>query len=160
MSREREAAEPGALASGRGFSLVEALVAMTILIVGVLSLVTMFVYATRMGIRAGHMSVLNHLAAEKLDQLRALDFDDPALSPGVHPAIQAVGGGSSDYYYPVPGFSADWSLRWIVTADAPEPNMKTIVVEAGYLVRYDSAGNPRPLPRGAVLVRHMTFLAR
>ncbi|GBC84346.1 hypothetical protein HRbin11_00771 [bacterium HR11] len=160
MSREREAEELGAWASGRGFSLVEALVAMAILIVGVLGLVTMFVYATRMGVRAGHMSVLNHLAAEKLDQLRGLDFDDPALSPGIHPAIAPVGGGSAEYYYPVPGFSADWSLRWIVTANAPEPNMKTVVVEAGYLVRYDSAGNRLPLPRGAVLVRHVTFLAR
>jgi len=160
MSREREAEAFGTPASGRGFSLVEALVAMAILIVGVLGLVTMFVYATRMGIRAGHMSVLNHLAAEKMDQLRSLDFDHADLSPGVHPAIAAVGPGSSEYYYPVPGFSADWSLRWIVTADAPEPDMKTVVVEAGYLVRYDSAGNRLPLPRGAVLVRHVTFLAR
>lgn len=159
MSREKEAEEFGVLASGRGFSLVEALVAMVILIVGVLGLVTMFVYATRMGVRAGQMSVLNHLAAEKIDQLRSLDFDHPDLSPGIHPAVAPVGC-TLECYYPVPGFSADWSLRWVVTANAPEPNMKTVVVEAGYLVRYDSAGNRLPLPRGAVLVRHVMFLAR
>lgn len=160
MRQEREAEESGARAADRGFSLVEALVAMAILIVGVLGLVTMFVYATRMGVQAGHRSVLNHLAAEKLDQLRSLDFNHPDLSPGIHPAMAPVGGGSTEYYYPVPGFSADWSLRWVVTEGTPEPGMKTVVVEAGYLVRYDSAGNRLPLRRGAVLVRHVTFLAR
>ncbi|MCS7311917.1 MAG: prepilin-type N-terminal cleavage/methylation domain-containing protein [Acidobacteria bacterium] len=159
MSRPREAEALGVRASHRGFSLVEALVAMAILIVGVLGLMTLFVYATRMGIRAGHMSVLNHLVAEKIDQIRSLDFDHPDLSPGIHPAIAPVGGGT-EYYYPVPGFSADWSLRWVVTENTPEPNMKTVVVEAGYLVRYDSTGHRLPLPRGAVLVRHVTFLAR
>ena len=51
-------------------------------------------------------------------------------------------------YYPVSGFDEDTSLRWQVSAGptdgtgTAEPDIRTLAVEATYLVRYTAGGAP------------------
>ena len=129
-----------------GFTLVEVLVASLVLVVGVLGMLAVFVQAFNDTTNSGRSVVLNHLAAEKLEELRSLPFDVDELSTGTHPdqANDATG----QKYYPAPGFDEDISLRWEVGAGptdgsgTPEPSIKTIVVEATYRVRYTVEGVP------------------
>ena len=129
-----------------GFTFVEVLVASVLLVVGVLGLLTAFGQVFRDTTNAGRGAVLNHLATEKLEELRALPFDDTDLDLGVHPDQAADSSGAR--YYPVARFDEEFSLRWEVSggptngAGAVESGLKTIVVDATYLVRYTMAGEP------------------
>jgi len=122
------------------------LVASVVLMLGVLGTLAVFPQAIGTAHRSSHMLVLNQLANERLDALRALDIGHADLSVGVHPL--QVFDSKGDRYYPVPGFSEDYSLRWTVQAGptdgtgTPEPNIKTVVVEATYWVRYTAGGVP------------------
>ena len=127
-------------------TLVEVLVASLVMVIGVLSTLAVFPQAIRTAHRSSHMLVLNQLANEKLDSLRALDFDHADLSVGVHPVQEFDSMG--DLYYPVPGFPDEYSLRWRVQAGptdgsgTPEANIKTVVIEVTYWVRYTAGGAP------------------
>lgn len=78
-----------------GFSLIEVLVAMALallLIVGTAELMTCSLYAKRKGdLTAG----LIHGLADRLESLRALPFDDPALAPGEHAETVRVSPGDN-----------------------------------------------------------------
>jgi len=138
--------------STSGFTLIEVLVASVIMIVGVFGLMAVFPQAYRTTKDSGRQSVLHHLASEKLDELRSLDFDHSDLGTGVHPPAQTDSTGAT--YYPVPGFDEVYSLRWTVLpgptdgTGTPMAGMKTVVVEAAHNVRYDAFGNPLASPRG------------
>ncbi len=127
-------------------TLVEVLIASVVLTIGVLGSMSSFPLAIRAAHRSSHTLIVNQLANEKLEALRALDYDHADLAVGVHPAQQfdSMGG----RYYAVPGFSNDYSLRWTVQAGptdgsgTAEPNIKTVVIESTYWVRYTLAGVP------------------
>lgn len=145
------AAEPVPVARRQaGFTLVEALVATTIMAVVLAALLAGFVETYRSTRSAGRSSVLSHAAAEKLEQLALLDYGHGDLGAGTHPT-QAIDS-SGARYYPAPGFDEDYSLRWIVSGGPTDAagnevaHMKTIVVEATYRVRYTEAGLPIPTP--------------
>lgn len=147
--------------SASGFTLIEVLVATVIMIVGVFGLMAVFPTAYRTTKDSGRVSVLHHLASERLDQLRSLDFDHSSLGMGVHPAVQADSTGT--FYYPLTGFDEEYSLRWIVLpgpTDAtgnPVARMKTVVVEATHDVRYSTSGDPLPSVSGSTTTLR-TFL--
>ncbi len=129
-----------------GFALIEVLIASIVMIIGVFGILAVFPNAYHTTTASGRVSVLNHLAAEKIEQLRSLDYAAAELSAGIHPALGTDS--SSNKYYPVPGFGEEHSLRWTVSdgptdgGNNPEPEMKTIVVEATYLTRYTVAEAP------------------
>ena len=60
-----------------GFALLEALVASTLLVVGVLSLVQIFTLAARADITARHLTVGSMLAAQKIEELRSSPWSAP-----------------------------------------------------------------------------------
>jgi type II secretory pathway pseudopilin PulG len=162
MDRNDRDREPGRCGPQAGMTLVEVLVASLIMIVGLFSVMAVFPQSLGTARESSRIMVLNRLATEKLESLRALDYDDSDLSAGVHPTLQFDP--SFDRYYPVSGFPADYSLRWAVQAGptdgsgTAEPNMKTIVVEATYWVRYTTGGAPIE-NAGSVTTRFQTFLA-
>ena len=129
-----------------GFTLIEVLVSSVVLVVGVVGMLGIFPQAYRDTTNSGRSSVLNHLAAERIEQLRSLPYDDSDLTAGIHPSQLIDSTGQA--YYPVPGFDEEYSLRWTVLAGPtdgagnPEPDIKTIVVEATYLIRYTLLGVP------------------
>ena len=65
----------------RGFSLVEVLIASTILIAGLVSLAQLFTVATASNISARHTTYATALAAQKIEELRAA-APDPGAPPG------------------------------------------------------------------------------
>jgi uncharacterized protein (TIGR02598 family) len=154
--------EPGRRGSQAGMTLVEVLVASVIMIVGLVSVMAVFPQSLGTARESSRILVLNRLATEQLESLRSLVYDDSDLSSGVHPTIQFDSDG--DRYYAVTGFPEEYSLRWTVQAGptdgsgTAEPNMKTIVVEATYWVRYTGGGVPIENP-GSVTARFQTLLA-
>ena len=129
-----------------GFTFVEVLVASVVLVVGVLGTLAVFAQAFHDTTSSGRSAVLNHLAAAKLEEIRALPAGVAELNAGIHPEQAADSAGEK--FYPVSGFDEDFSLRWQVSggptdgAGNPEPGIKTVVVEATYRVRYTVAGAP------------------
>jgi Tfp pilus assembly protein PilV len=146
-----------------GLTLVEVLVASVVLMIGILGVMAVFPQSISAVHRSNHTLVLNQLANEKLEELRALDYDHADLAVGVHPAQQSDSRGAR--YYPVPGFSEDYSLRWTVRAGPTdgsgsiEANVKTVVVESTHWVRYSSGGVP--IERNASLsMQFQTYVTR
>ena len=129
-----------------GFSLVEVLVASVLLIVGVVGMLAVFPQAFRNTTNSGREAVLNHLTTEKVEELRGLPLTDAELTAGTHPAQAFDSAGQR--YYPVTGFDEDVSLRWQVSTGptdgtgTAEPDIRTVIVEATYLVRYTAGGAP------------------
>ncbi len=134
------------MSSEAGFSLVEVLVASVLLIVGVVGMLTIFPQAFRNTTNSGREAVLNHLAMEKVEELRGLPLTHADLGVGIHPAqaFDSVGA----RYYPATGFGEEVSLRWEVSAGptdgtgTAEPDIRTVVIDATHLVRYTAGGAP------------------
>ena len=132
------------------------------MIVGLVSVMAVFPQSLGTARESSRILVLNRLATEQLELLRSLNYEDSDLSSGAHPTLQFDSDG--DRYYPVTGFPEEYSLRWAVQAGptdgsgTAEPNMKTIVVEATYCVRYTAGGAPIE-NAGSVTTRFQTFLA-
>jgi uncharacterized protein (TIGR02598 family) len=143
-------------------TLVEVLVASVIMVLGLVSVMAVFPQSLGTARESSRILVLNRLATEQLEELRSLHFEDSDLSSGTHPTQQFDSNG--DRYYPVTGFPEEYSLRWTVQAGptdgsgTADPNMKTVVVEATYWVRYNAGGVPIENP-GSVTARFQTFVA-
>jgi len=68
-------------AADRGFSLIEALVAMTIMLVGVLPLAQLMAASTKSNTSARANSLATLLAAAKVESLRAIEWGGAGLAP-------------------------------------------------------------------------------
>ena len=129
-----------ALDDQSGFTLVEVMIASLLMLIGVFGIIAAFPKAFSTTVDAGKTMVLNHLAAAKMDELRALGFSHPDLNIGTHGTLVAHSGG--DYCYPVTGFSEEYSLRWRVLVGPTDgtstvvADLKTVIVEATYGQRY------------------------
>lgn len=93
-----------------GFTLIELLIAVSILSAGLLALGTMQVSAISGGAYSSNVTEGSTLAADRLEKLLALPYNDPSLEPGPHslelPNAQTV--------------------SWNVVENAPMTNTKTI----------------------------------
>ena len=73
------------ISADAGFSLLEAVVALSVSAVAFVALAELFTLATISNVRARHTTVTTLLAADKIEQFRALAFSleltDPALEP-------------------------------------------------------------------------------
>ena len=149
--------------SQAGFTLVEVLIAALIMIIGVFGVLAAFPQTFRSAAESGRRSVLTHLVSEKLDDIRSLTYVDTSLDLGTHPSQQLDS--QTQFYYPVPGFPEEFSVRWTVTdgptdeSGAPVAQMKIVVVEGTYLVRYTSTGTPIE-ETDSLTVAVPTYLAR
>ena len=70
----------------RGSSLLELMVALTVLAIGVLAVAQLFPAGSRSQVRDRLRTEGSQLAREKIEQLEVLDWTDPELAPGKHPA--------------------------------------------------------------------------
>ncbi|MDH3285087.1 MAG: hypothetical protein OEQ13_10130 [Acidobacteriota bacterium] len=139
----------------RGVSLVEALIASLLMIVGIVSIMGVFPETYQRTTDAGRKSKVNHLAVEAVERLRSLDYADADLTAGTHPAPVIDGLGRR--FYPVTGMPLEFTLRWDVSAGPTDgsgtahPDMKTVEVRAGYNVWYDAADDLISGERGFVM---------
>jgi len=103
-----------------GFTLIEALVAMFLLAIGLLSVAPMFVVGIRSAAASGDMGIVTARATERLEVLRGTGF--ASLPAGG--SLTANVAGYFDASRP------DVTVRWTVTDNATPATLKTIVVRA------------------------------
>ncbi|MBI5837909.1 MAG: prepilin-type N-terminal cleavage/methylation domain-containing protein [Candidatus Eisenbacteria bacterium] len=70
----------------RGFSLVEVMIALTVLAVGIVAVSGMFPRGTSEIRKAKKVASASFAVQQTLEQLRTLDATSPALTAGAHPA--------------------------------------------------------------------------
>jgi prepilin-type N-terminal cleavage/methylation domain-containing protein len=91
-----------------GFSLVEVIIASTLLTIGLLAAVQLFGRCTLTNATAHAVTQATLLAVEKMEQLRSRSIDDPSLAPSPPDALLT----SVDAYSDRPGGS--YVRRWSV----------------------------------------------
>jgi type II secretory pathway pseudopilin PulG len=121
------------LRSERGFSLVEVLIASTILIVALLSLAQLLSLATAANGAAGRATFSAVLAAEKLEELHTLTWE----------SVRRQAGESVDYFdrsgRPVPNpAAATYSRRWLIDPLPVDPD-NSLVIQVVVSGRRDEA---------------------
>ena len=93
--------------AGRGYSLIEVIVAMAVFSVGILAVFSMQITATQGNALARGMTENYNCALDKAEELLALPYDDPDLNIGVHNVAKNVDGIDNDGDGLVDGDDAD-----------------------------------------------------
>lgn len=75
----RHPLHPHILAANSGFTLIEALVALGVLTIGILTMFTMQTGSVRGNFRASQISTASAWAMDKMEEFSALDYDDSLL---------------------------------------------------------------------------------
>ena len=101
-----------------GFTLLEVLMAITILMVGILTVASMQISSIRGNAFAGKVTEATTLAGRQLEILQSLPYDDTDLSAGTT---------HTDTNPP-----ANYTVTWTVTDDAVFSNTKTINVTVAW----------------------------
>lgn len=108
-------------ARNRGFTVLEVLVAVSLMTTTCIGVATLFVLSGRAVATARVATIANLLAREKIEQLRAVPLDDPAMAPAIVDTLAAEVDGYSD----APG--AGYSRRWSVTPLPASPALGVVV---------------------------------
>ncbi len=107
----------------RGLSLVEVLIALIVLAFGVLAVGRVFPAGSRAQVQDHLLTGANNYAREEIEALSALQWGDPLLSVGRHPAV-----GTEQL-----GASGAWQRFYVVTQMAvPLDNLKKVDVTVSY----------------------------
>ena len=101
--------------SQAGFSLVEAMVAMTILSVGLLVAAQTIPMALMATGQAGVRTSAVQVAQQRLDDLRSQDYYAGSLTPGVYTAT-----------------AGNYDIEWAITDSIPVPGSKCITMTASW----------------------------
>ena len=132
--------------SDAGFTLVETVVAAGVLAVGLVSLSQLVVIATHVTMAAGTLTTSAVMAQQKMEQLRAIDWDALALSPpgaldedipGYVEYLDADGRVRGD---PDPTVVALFVRRWAIAAVSDHARVIQVVVRRQRLVPTVGAG--------------------
>jgi len=99
-----------------GFTLIEVMIALVILAVGILALGTMQIVSIRTNAFSSEMTYSTMLAQQRMEILRNLAYDDPALDSGNHALVPIIGDKGASY-----------TVAWDV--DTSVADMKTITVD-------------------------------
>jgi prepilin-type N-terminal cleavage/methylation domain-containing protein len=157
--------------NNRGFTLVEVMVALMILLVVSAGVLPLTLVATKTAENQGHlMSRTTEYAQDKLEQLLALAYGDSVSDTRVFPASDTGGtglavGGSSDPDAPAPSYvdyldingtllpagddtPPDWFYKRVWEIEVPSDNLKRVTVTA--IVRSSSTGGLGQIPRATV----------
>jgi len=103
-----------------GFTLIEVIIAISILTIGLLSLASMQVSSIRGNAFASGVTEATSLAADRLEKFLALSFDHSDLSAGNH----------TDPNPPI-----GYSIGWNVIDDSPLNDTKTIKITVSWVDR-------------------------
>ncbi len=114
----------------KGFTLLEILIAITILMVGILAVAAMETTAIRGNSFSRDTTEATTWAKDKVEHLMSLPYDDVSLTDQDDDAdptdLNQVGAGIADYGPETP--ASPYSLYWNVCRDWPISNTKTIRV--------------------------------
>ena len=87
---------------------MEVLIAIALLTLVFVGVAQVFAASARANVVARHVTLATVAAVEKMEQLRALPFDDPALAPSPPGCLRADLDGCSDT--PLEGYARRWSI--------------------------------------------------
>ena len=110
----------------RGMSLIELMIALVVLSVGILAVGGLFPAASRSQQQAKMTNSANYYAQEKIEELSGMNWIDPALTDGRHPATG----------YESLGSGGQWQRSYeVATMAEPLNHLKrvTVTVEWRYL---------------------------
>ena len=122
MSQAQNHAQNRARANRAGFSLIEVMIAMTILAVGLLVAAQTIPLALMTSTQAGVRTSAVQMAQQRMDDLRSQDFYAGGLTAGLYTAT-----------------AGHYALQWAITDSIPVPGSKRIVLTASW----DAASGPR-----------------
>lgn len=127
-----------------GLTLIELLVALTILAIGLLGVALMQITAISGNTFSREMAVATELGQDMLEKLNALEYTDTALTAGViHPTQDDVDNGlgvgiGTANVIDERGQTIGpliYTRTWSVVDDSPATNMKTITVTVSWIDR-------------------------
>jgi prepilin-type N-terminal cleavage/methylation domain-containing protein len=100
-----------------GFTMVEALVGLSIFGVGILLLLQLAPRSSHVGMRARSMSEAMNLAQGKVEELRSLPSESGDLAAGTHQDAADLG---------------SFQRQWIVDDDVPVSGMRRVTVQVNF----------------------------
>jgi type IV pilus assembly protein PilV len=106
------------VATNKGFTLSEVLVAIVVLSIGLLGLQSMHIAAIQVNSIASRLTQGTTLAQDRAEQLMALPYDDPLLADTTGPGIMTS--------YTDPNPPQGYAIRWEVDTNVPSIGVKTI----------------------------------
>jgi len=118
----------------KGFTLLEACFAISILSIGLLGMASMQISSINGNASAGYVTDATTLAGDQLEKLMALPYTAADLSAGTHPGTS-----------PLPGYT----IGWTVTDDSPYDDTKTITLN----VTWDNHGASKSVTMQRVVAR-------
>ena len=105
-----------------GFTIIEVVIAISILAVGLLGVAAMQTSAIQVNSAAGRMTTRINWAQDKMEELKAMPFSDPWLeAAGNPPGVDSAG----NTHETTPD---GYAVRWDIADNSPVPNTKRIVV--------------------------------
>ena len=99
------------IATQKGFTLIEVLIAMTVFAIGILAVMSMITTATGGNAKAVAITDATMLSSDVMEEIMALPYDSTDLNAGAHPD---------------PGTVPGYTVTWDVSVDDPISNVKQI----------------------------------
>ena len=112
-----------AMQNDAGFTIIEVVIAISILAVGLLGVAAMQTSAIQVNSAAGQMTTRINWAQDRMEELKAMPFSDPWLeAAGNPPGVDSAGNTHEQTT------SDGYAVRWDVDEGEPVLNTKRIVV--------------------------------
>src|SRR5215471_18801903 len=109
------------VATEKGLSLIEVLVAMVVLSLGLLGLERVHIAAIQANTIASRLTQATTLAQDRAEQLMALPYNDVVLSDTTAPGTFTT--------YTEPNPPQGYTITWTVDTDVPSAGIKTINID-------------------------------
>ena len=120
---KKRGTEIRAMQNDAGFTLIEVLIAISILAVGLLGVAAMQTSAIQVNSAAGRITTRINWAQDKMEELKALPFSDPWLEAAGNPSGVDSAGNTHEETT-----SDGYTVGWDIADNNPVPNTKRIVV--------------------------------